>query len=302
MDNHTNGAAETAAGLAAGWASYKYLPTIVKKQYGRWIFSEFKNVSQAENNNYWSAAQKAFQASGLKEKGVDVIDINTTNLEGVLKDTFEKSNKNIDKFFKIKNSKPLQMNKPRPRWKYILFGPGGEEKFKRAIKGMAEGENACFHLASKNVLVNKDKMGFSTFHEMGHALNANTTKGMKAFVYGSHVIGFAAPILLALALIKRRKPESENEPKGTQIKKNFLKDNIGLITFGCLTPTLIEEGLASINGTKMAKKVLNPQDLKKLNILQGKAWSTYLAGAVLASLTAKFAVNIKDKLVKPKDN
>ena len=67
-----------------------------------------------------------------------------------------------------------------------------------------------------------------------------------------------------------------------------------------MLPTVVEEGLASINGAKLAKKVLNPQELKKLNITNAKAWSTYLLGATLVSICAQLAVKVKDRLVAPK--
>ena len=310
MSDNTNNTIGAVGGVAAGWASYKYLPTIVRRPYTRWFISECKQIPQSEHNMYWNAAQKAFETSGLKEKGVELIDINSGNLEGVIKDTFEKSDKNFEKITKKiyedlnipapKNMKPKTAPKPRAKWKYILFGPSKDDKLKNVLKSISEGENACFYGMSNNVYVNKDKMGFSVFHEMGHAVNANTTKGLKALAYGRHFAALLAPLLLVTALVKKRKPEYDFESKSDKRKKNFLKDNIGLITFGLLTPTLAEEGLASINGAKLAKNVLSKTELKKLNITNAKAWSTYLVGAIMLSAAAQFAVNIKDKLTQPK--
>ena len=318
MNENSNGAVSAVGGIAAGWASYKYLPKIVQRPYGRYIFGELDKLTKEENNMYWNAAHKALRTSGLQEKGVELINLNSkSNIDSVTQDLFVKSTKNaqktLNKIMKKQNIPTSQtktgakatiqtVTKPRPRWKYILFGPSGEDKLKGALKDVSEGQNAFFHTASKNIYVNNDKMGFSVFHEMGHAVNANSTTGKKILSYGRHFTAFMVPILLATALIKKRKPENEAEPNNVKRKKNFLKDNIGLITFGCLTPTLVEEGLASINGAKLAKNVLNPEQLRKLNITNAKAWSTYFVGAVLASVLAQFAVKIKDKLVEPKQN
>ena len=296
--NNTTG---TIAGVAAGWAAYKYLPKF-KKPYGRWVFTEFEKIPEAQNNRYFSAAQKAFKRTQLNAKNVDVIDINPNNSESVIKNTLDKSNKNIENYVKKTfglKEQNIKKKKPRPKWKYILFGPSGEEKMKEMLKKVADGKNACFHIMSGNVLVNKNKMGFSTFHEIGHAINANSSKLAKSLVIGSHLTAkIAAPILLATALIKKQNPVQYNRRRRTHKDNNMLKDNIGLITFGCLTPVLIEEGMASINGIKMAKKVLKPSETKNLKCLYGKAWSTYLIGAIFAGACAQLAVYIKDKLTQ----
>ena len=317
MGEQTNSTIGTVGGVAAGWASYKYLPKIFGRPYSRWFITECRDISKSEHNKYWSVTQKALESSGLKKQGIELVDINNTNLEGVTKDTFEKmdrvfeekTNKIIDKMFeKLKAPRidgkkikfPSYKQEARPKWKYILFGPSGDEKLKGTLKGIAKGDNACYVPFIKNVYVNKDKMGFSTCHEVGHAINANSTKWLKALSLGRHVTTKLAPVLLAVALIKKRKPESPDGPEAEQTKKNFLKDNIGLLTFGCLLPTVAEEGLASINGAKLVKKYLTPQELKKLNVTNAKAWSTYLIGAALLSAFAQFAVIVKDKLVEPK--
>ena len=298
MDEKANNAVGAVAAFGAGWASYKYLPTVVGKPFGRWVYSEFKELPQSENLRYWNAAQRAYQTSGLKKNGVELLDINPTNLEGVTKDTFTKMDKKVNDIFGLKLNKKNKPKKPRAKWKYILFGPGSEDKLKSALKTVSEGGNAFYHGGSKSVFVNKEKMGFATFHEMGHAINANSSSARKALSIGRHLSMLCVPLMLVAAMLQKREPESQFEPKPEQRKKNFLKDNIGLITFGLMLPTVAEEGLASINATAMAKKVLKPQELKKLNKTNAKAWSTYAVGAILASAFAQFAVNIKDKLVE----
>jgi hypothetical protein len=301
MDDRTNNAVSAVAAFGAGWASYKYLPKIVGRPFGRWIYSELQELPQAENLRCWNAAQKAYQNSGLQKKGVELLDINPTNLEGVTKDTFTKMETKVKDAYGIKIDIKTKPKKPRPKWKYILFGPSGEDKLKSKLKNISEGGNATYNDRSKNVFVNKEKMGFSAFHEMGHAINANSSTARKALSVGRHVSMLFMPLMLAATMLQKRTPESKFEPKSEQRKKNFFKDNIGLITFGFMLPTIVEEGLASINGAAMAKKVLNPKDLKKLNATNAKAWSTYAIGAILASAFAQFAVKIKDKLVEKRE-
>ena len=301
IQNNNSRTLDAAIGIGAGYASYKALPGLVKRPYGRWLITEVREIPETQQLEFWKAGQKALQTSGLAGKGVELKDINSGNLKEVTKDTFEK----IAEFEKKLNSKlgvnaKAKNKAPRSKWKYILFGPGKGDKLKTALEQMSKGNNACFHNASNNVYVNKEKMGFSVFHEMGHAINANTTTARKVLSSGRHITAFGVPLLLFTALVKRRKPESETEPKNIQRKKNFLKDNIGLLTFACLLPTVVEEGLASINGAKLAKDVLSPEMLKKLNVTNAKAFGSYALGAVAISLCAQLAVYVKDKVFPPK--
>ena len=318
MGDNANNIPSVVGGVAAGWASYKYLPRYVKGPYGRWFLSECHDISAAEHNKYYSVAEKALADSGLKAKGVGLIKVEKSNIESVTNNSFEKVDKKIEKFInnmldkfydklKVpktdikKFEKTPRTEKPKSNLLYILFGLGDSSKFKRSVYDVADGSNSFYHPILKDVYVNKDTMGFSTAHEMGHAFNSNSTKWLKTLSIGRHITAILASVLLAIALIKKRKPESVEEPKEVQRKKNFLKDNIGLITFGCLLPTVAEEGLASINGAKIFKPYLNPQELRKLNITNAKAWGSYLIGAAVAGILAQFAVKIKDRLAEPKE-
>jgi len=67
-----------------------------------------------------------------------------------------------------------------------------------------------------------------------------------------------------------------------------------------MLPTLAEEGVASINGAKLAKDVLNNKMYKNLNKLNTKAWCSYLFATVLIGGAVQIAVNLRDKIVANK--
>ena len=69
--------------------------------------------------------------------------------------------------------------------------------------------------------------------------------------------------------------------------------------FLAMVPTLAEEGLASINGAKLAKETLKPDMLKKMNNLNLKAWGSYAIGALAMSLCGALAVWVKDRVAQP---
>lgn len=293
-----------AIGVGAGWATYKYLPKVISKPYGRYFMGEVKSIPGNMQQQYWEAGQKAFINSGLSQKGINIVDINSKNVKTVISDTITKAEnftQNIYKKLGIDISVIKNKEKTRAKWKYILFGESSKDKLTNALCQIYKGNSAGFHPASKSVYVNKEKMGFSVFHEMGHAVNA-TEKGIrKVLSYGRQGTALLVPILLVAALLKKRQPESDAEPKKVQRKKNFLKDNIGILSFACMLPTVAEEGLASINGAKLAKNVMNVDMYKKLNKINAKAFGSYAILAALIGIFTQLAVNIKDKVAAPKN-
>lgn len=80
--------------------------------------------------------------------------------------------------------------------------------------------------------------------------------------------------------------------------ENWIKDNIGKIILISFIPMLIEEGSASLKGIKAASKRLNPEELKMLKKSYGSAFTTYCIAAVVASFAAKFAVYVRDRIVR----
>ena len=169
-------------------------------------------------------------------------------------------------------------------------------KLSKQIKSVAEGKNAFCSPITRDIMVNTDKLSSASFHEMGHALNATGSKAIQALAVGRHVTKLFIPIILAIGLLKPKKKDGE-KPQGIIDKTTtFIKENAGKLTFAALIPTLAEEGLASIRGGKLAKQVLDPKLLKKVNKGNMLAWTTYLAGALVTSGAVAFATKVRDKM------
>lgn len=239
-----------------------------------------KDVAVFKGSNLSQAIDIAFVKSGLANKGIKFIDAIETNKE-LVKETINKAlPKWLDKVPALKNImlKPLQS--------------------KAAI--MSKGENACFVPRTKAIIVNKEKIGWAAFHEMGHALNASSYGVGKVLckLKGAGAI-FAVTAILT-GLFKRKKVEGE-KPQGAWDKTTtFVKNNCGKLAFLGMVPLLAEEGLASIKGAKLAKGLLSPEQFKTLNKLHGKAWLTYLGVAVGTGLAAYVASKVRDNIAVPK--
>ena len=171
-------------------------------------------------------------------------------------------------------------------------------KLSTKLKAVAKGENAFCSPITKDIMINMDKFSAASFHEMGHALNATGSKAIKALAIGRHVTKLFVPLILAVGLLKPKKKEGQ-EPNGIIDKTTtFIKNNAGKLTFATLIPTLAEEGLASIRGGQIAKKVLNPKLLSKVNKLNFLAWTTYLLSALLTTGAVTIGVKIRDAIAE----
>lgn len=294
---------EAGAGIGAGYATYSYTKTLARKPYGKYILRQLEKLPEDESLEFSRAAKEALKKNHLDKKGVCIVDVNPTNVDKITDAMTRLLNQSSrSKKIGAKNGKtPVAKTKLEKKLEELTkkLSKRNEEKFSKAIKVISEGKNACYIPKIKKVLVNPNKMGFSTFHEMGHAINA-TSKGFKGALSKSrHFIALLAPVVLFTSLIKKKKAPEE-QPKNTTDKVNtFVKNNCGKLMFLAMVPTILEEGLASINAAKIAKDVLKPDMVKKMNTLNAKAWGSYVFGALAMSVCGALSVWVKDRVAQP---
>ena len=303
-----------AVGVGSGYGVYRSAKQILKKPVGRFMKSQLCNTPKDLNDTFWSAANKAYENSNLKDvisceikknkksiktifgeikipeiktrKRAEIIDINPSNAEKITNDVITKLG--FDK-------NPILNN----RLYKIIFGDKKAELAEH-IKQIANGENACHVRPTGQVLVNKEKMAFSTFHELGHAMNATGTGFGKFLSKSRGLFALGAPLVLGIGLL-RNKPKETTEQKSFKNKTyDFIKENCGILAGLCFVPTILEEGMASINGAKLAKPYLDKNVFKKLNVMNAKAWSSYVLGAIIAGVSVKAGVIIRDLIVHDK--
>ena len=136
------------------------------------------------------------------------------------------------------------------------------------------------------VFCDLEKISMATFHEMGHVKNFRS-KGLGKLLQGlKHPLVKKITITTALLGVILPPTKKEDEQNSSVLGKagKVLKDNCVAISGLATVPTVLEEGLASIKGAQIAKKVLSPDKLKIVNKMNGKAFLTYLIGATLLPL------------------
>ena len=276
-------------GITAGYSTYKFIPKVIKKPYAKYFYEQIAKITPVENALLRAAAHDAFEHSDLKQKGVEIVHVTPDNYKSVTR--------------KIINAQKARHNTRRginPSKKLNLSLKKMDKKLFNKILNIGLGKNAGFVALTNQVLVNEDKMSFSTFHELGHAINKNG-KGLKKILAKSrNLFAVAAPVTVAISLLTRDHKPSDGKESDIHKEYSFIKKHCGLIAGLCMLPTVIEEGLASINGQKLAKGKLSPDLYKKLVSLNTKALGSYALGALLVGVFANLAVYIKDKITGDK--
>ena len=139
-------------------------------------------------------------------------------------------------------------------------------------------------------------MGVTTFHEIGHSINVND-KGLKNILIRSRRFPVVAiPAILGIGLVTPKREEGDEYKDPIGKLSAFIKKYCGLLSGLSMLPVVIEEGIASINGAKLAKGVLNKKMYNKLNKLNTMSFCSYALGAATTAVCTALAVYIKDRV------
>lgn len=256
----------------------------IKKPIGKICMSKLKdiggNLTDAEFKSIQDGAKKVIKLTGLDKKGVSILNATPENMKVIEEALKKEFNGNfLTKFL------------PKPIKEY----------FAEHMKGIfGSGENAAYLFNSKKIVIPTQKgLSWAVFHEAGHAMNANLSKFGKALQKCRPLTLLAVPIAL-ISLFKNKKPDGVKPEGAVDKTTTFIKDNAGKLTFAAFLPTLIEEGMASIKGNKLANKLLSPELAKKVAKGNKIAYLTYLGTAIAAGVGIYTANKIRDAIAKPK--
>lgn len=258
------------------------------------LIKKMQKTSQSINNTELKKGiTDAFESSGLAKKGVKIIDAETP------KTIFGRFATLNGKYKSSNGALREAIDAELPKWlKKTTFGKVYGNVIENTI---ANGYNAAFLPKTNKIIVNVDKLGASTFHEMGHAINKNMSKFWSTVQKTRGPLGLLGGAFTLTALLKRKKAEGE-EPKNAFDKvTTFIKNNVGPLVTLSFVPTIAEELKATQRGNQMAKKFLSTEAFKKVKSCNRAGAATYIATAIAAGLGAFVATKIKDAIAKPKE-
>lgn len=168
------------------------------------------------------------------------------------------------------------------------------------IEAVKRGNNAFYLPENKMIMINFDKLGMSSFHEMGHAVNHNCSKFWKYLQKTRQPLLALAGIMSVTALFKRPKAEGEQPKNAFDRATTFIKNNVGKLVTLCFVPIIAEELKATQRGNKMAKAVMPKEmfaQVKKLNKLGA---ITYITSVLAIGIGAFATTKVRDAIAHPK--
>jgi hypothetical protein len=266
---------------------------------------KYKGGSFEENER---AAQKMADESGLTKKGFKNLFIDKDNKQQLVDKVLEE----ID--ISTKKSKVAQF-KEKCAEKYIDATIGKGEKgtgkallqsFKKVIAEvyawMVEKGFNAFYLPETNVAATAKKKSDLIYHEIGHAMNANSSKFAKfAQSAARRIPALVLPITMLTALCHTNlKPKNNEEKSKTTKVLDYIKNNAGKLTFFSFVPMIMEEALASARGIKFVGKEFGTGRAAKIGALYTVALGSYIGAAAIQGYAVKIAGKVRDKIVYPK--
>lgn len=247
-----------------------------------------------------NAFDSTFEKSGMAKKGVTVLRADDAKGRTELLDKIAEHVKNkkrvsfIRKFVPDKNAFDEAISSR------------AKNKIESTVDIVKEGKNAFYTPDAKTIILPQKGKGLqlSCFHELGHSLNYLSGKFsniLRKTRQPSILLGLALTIG-ALTLKSEKNAVDENGEKKKGVRQ-FIKNNVGIIAAASYLPTILEEGLASLKGQKLAKDALKsaPDLLKKVRLSNLAGFGSYVAMAVTTGLVAELAVKVKDKVQKEHD-
>ena len=255
-----------------------------------------KVVEQSKNIDteiMQKGVQDAFEKSGLKQKGVELLDVR----EVASGDEIPEANKKLVQALEESIRKLLPKKYKNDKTIFEKIQP----QLKNFTRMIETGDNAAFLMLVDKLAINTEKLGIAAFHEIGHAMNKHNSK-LWNFVRLCRTPGILAASLIGITgIVKRKKVEGE-EPKNNFDKvTTFIKNNSGKLVTLSLVPLIAEEYMATRNGEKLAKQVLTPKLFKKVKTSNRFAGLTYLSIATLSGIGTYAGSKVRDIMTKPKE-
>lgn len=273
------------------------------------------NLSHEDSVTLIKAAQEGLEQTGLKEKGVRTFTLKYINCDflKIMRGNYNEIRKLCSETKKDKkaiNAIKEELNNNKQISKIVKNSPLNKyldesDILDIAAKSVAQmfktGSNAAY-LQNANKIILPDKvLQTSVFHEMGHALNNNGSKMLKYLQKARPLANKLPGIILTASLLNKRK--TTDKPSDNKAKKvlDGVKKNAGKLTVLAMLPMVLEEGIASIRGDKIARNLvkdgkLTNELLKKVRLTNVAGFCSYTLLLATTVLSTKLAIKVKDDI------
>lgn len=231
-----------------------------------------KHLNSGLDTNYMrEKINRALSQSGMKNKGVKILD-----------------------FARYEKNPPKRMiSSNKPTIKDFIHAIVRRVKF-NDVNIAHDGYNSFYVAKSNKILINTNKQSLAGFHEIGHAINNNSSKFWRTIIK-TRGLTTALPFwIAAIAICKRKKAEGETSTGAMDSATTFIKNNAGVLSLASSVPLIAEELKASQRGNKLAKELLSPDIAQKVIKSNRLGAMTYIVGAGAMALATVAGSKIRD--------
>lgn len=311
MDNNVKDKLQTAGGIAAGVGTYRVSRAVIAKGSKKLLAPLDKPLNPQEIDTFKKVGEQIFQEN-FKSKGIEIFDVSKQDYEKFFQERYNHACSSYDKILEntknpirkliIKNRKNSFLKNAKKLDSQTLAGKNAYY-LQRAIPVVQDGKKQ-FKL-SKTIVINMNKTPIYLPHELGHAqnfMNKSLSTAMHRVWKNPVFQRRALFAILGTALLTNKKSEDkQKEPKNPLYPVGlFIKNNCGKLMTLALLPAVWEEGLASLNGQMMAKKLLKGKDLNTLTKSHIRSFAGYSLWAAGAGTAVYLANKVRDKIVEYK--
>lgn len=230
-----------------------------------------KHLNSGLDTNYMrEKINRALSQSGMKNKGVKILD-----------------------FARYENNPPKRMiSSNKPTIKDFIHAIVRRVKF-NDVNIAHDGYNSFYVAKSNKILINTNKQSLAGFHEIGHAINNNSSKFWRTIIK-TRGLTTALPFWIAAIAIGKGKSEGKTSTSAIDSATTFIKNNAGALSIASSVPIIAEELKASQRGNKLAKELLSPDIAKKVIKSNRLGAMTYIVSAGTMALATVAGSKIRD--------
>lgn len=231
-----------------------------------------KHLNSGLDTNYMrEKINRALSQSGMKNNGVKILD-----------------------FARYENNPPkITISSNKPTIKDFIRAIVRRVKF-NDVNIARNGDNSFYFTNFNKILINTNKQPLAGFHEIGHAINNNSSKFWRTIIK-TRGLTTALPFwIAAIAIGKGKKSEGETSTGAIDSATTFIKNNAGTLSIASSVPIIAEELKASQRGNKLAKELLSPDIAKKVIKSNRLGAMTYIVSAGAMALATVAGSKIRD--------
>lgn len=269
----------TVCGLAGGLATF-CIGQKISDSFNDNFIKEHRKFSNPKREVITKFAHDAMELSIARKFGVKIHDLAVIPIK-------DKALEETPKLFQetYKKFSPLYKT---------AFGKGSH------YTAYALGKFGRRQINANEILVNLKEMPGQVFHELGHAINSNSSKFWKAIQGSAPICVFGAVFFAVFGALSKNSVSKKENGELTKAQKvnNFIRKHSAILSIGLMAPAIIEEIVAAKKGKIYTTSYCKTKEYaKQINKASDFHLASHLATLFAIPVAGNVALGIKNCMV-----